>query len=270
MARPPSADSLLRNMKPRPEVKAPIATDIFIPNHSGIASHPEANANFLKIDGSNADQLINIAPYGLTATTISTDELIGTDGASNDTVFYRSGGGVNDGGRLVQSSNGNTWGYSDRGDYLTKMVIQENYLNLSVGSGFGVLNTLTMDGTSSIFSDTLNSVGALSSNTSVSVTNGGFTNTITQPNIFGASTQWDIGAGGGAGAFLQIITGGNVIHQFDNNNIVSGAGIKIAGDLDHNGTKVGFYATAPIVKQTGVAVTAAGIHAALVNLGLIT
>jgi hypothetical protein len=33
--------------------------------------------------------------------------------------------------------------------------------------------------------------------------------------------------------------------------------------------RVGFYGTAPIVKQTGVAVTAAGIHAALVNLGLI-
>jgi len=32
---------------------------------------------------------------------------------------------------------------------------------------------------------------------------------------------------------------------------------------------VGFYATAAIVKQTGVAVTAGGIHAALVNLGLI-
>lgn len=32
---------------------------------------------------------------------------------------------------------------------------------------------------------------------------------------------------------------------------------------------VGFYGTAPIAKQTGVAVTAAGVHAALVNLGLI-
>jgi hypothetical protein len=34
--------------------------------------------------------------------------------------------------------------------------------------------------------------------------------------------------------------------------------------------EIGFYATAPIVLQTGVAVTAAGVHAALVNLGLIT
>lgn len=33
---------------------------------------------------------------------------------------------------------------------------------------------------------------------------------------------------------------------------------------------IGFYSTTPIAQQTGVAVTAAGIHAALVNLGLIT
>jgi hypothetical protein len=33
--------------------------------------------------------------------------------------------------------------------------------------------------------------------------------------------------------------------------------------------KLGFHGTAPIAKQTGVAVTAGGIHAALVALGLI-
>jgi len=36
------------------------------------------------------------------------------------------------------------------------------------------------------------------------------------------------------------------------------------------GASVGFYGTTPIALQTGVAVTAAGIHAALVALGLIT
>ena len=42
--------------------------------------------------------------------------------------------------------------------------------------------------------------------------------------------------------------------------------------IDHDGTaiKLGFYGTSAIVKQTGVAVTAASIHTALVNLGLIT
>ena len=43
------------------------------------------------------------------------------------------------------------------------------------------------------------------------------------------------------------------------------AGVTIASA----GTKLGFYGTAPIAKPTGVAVSSAGIHAALVSLGLI-
>ena len=46
--------------------------------------------------------------------------------------------------------------------------------------------------------------------------------------------------------------------------------ITIDKDLNHDGDRAGFYATAPIAQQTGVAVTDAAIHAALVNLGLIT
>lgn len=45
--------------------------------------------------------------------------------------------------------------------------------------------------------------------------------------------------------------------------------VNIGGALNHDGTTVGFYGTAPIAKQTGVAVSAAGVHAALVALGLI-
>jgi len=46
-----------------------------------------------------------------------------------------------------------------------------------------------------------------------------------------------------------------------------GSGIKIGTATNQ---RIGFYNTTPIPKQTGVAVTAAGIHAALVALGLIT
>ncbi len=46
--------------------------------------------------------------------------------------------------------------------------------------------------------------------------------------------------------------------------------LEIDGALNHDGSTVGFYGTAPTTLQTGVAVTAAGIHAALVTLGLIT
>lgn len=45
--------------------------------------------------------------------------------------------------------------------------------------------------------------------------------------------------------------------------------VEIDTNLDHDGAGVGFYGTAPVAKQTGVAVTAEAIHAALVALGLI-
>lgn len=47
---------------------------------------------------------------------------------------------------------------------------------------------------------------------------------------------------------------------------ITGAGAIRVGKT---GGSVGFYGTAPIAKQTGVAVTAQGIHDALVALGLI-
>jgi hypothetical protein len=40
--------------------------------------------------------------------------------------------------------------------------------------------------------------------------------------------------------------------------------------LGRTGGTVGFYGTTPIALQTGVAVSAGGVHAALVALGLIT
>jgi len=41
---------LLRSMRARPEIKQPIATDMFIPNHSGITSHPEFKAHTHTLD----------------------------------------------------------------------------------------------------------------------------------------------------------------------------------------------------------------------------
>jgi hypothetical protein len=43
----------------------------------------------------------------------------------------------------------------------------------------------------------------------------------------------------------------------------------VGANFSHLGSSLGFYNTAPIAKPTGVAVTAIGIHAALVSLGLI-
>lgn len=46
--------------------------------------------------------------------------------------------------------------------------------------------------------------------------------------------------------------------------------IFLQGNLTHVGNEIGFYGAGPTPRQTGVPVTAAGIHAALVTLGLIT
>ena len=85
------------------------------------------------------------------------------------------------------------------------------------------------------------------------------------------------------GAKVEITSGGQ-IHlesQVGKTLIESGSGLNPAIVLDAfgggvqiqssaaNNRKVGFYGATPVVKQTGVAVTAAAIHAALVNLGLI-
>ena len=68
----------------------------------------------------------------------------------------------------------------------------------------------------------------------------------------------------------NIVGTGKVLIGATGNDDLKLNSIEIDGDLNHDGANVGFYGTAPVAQQTGVAVTAAGIHAALVNLGLIT
>ena len=70
---------------------------------------------------------------------------------------------------------------------------------------------------------------------------------------------------GGVSRFVVDTVGGS----FAGNLSVAGA-LEIDGALNHDGSTAGFYAATPVTQQTGVAVSAVGIHAALVNLGLIT
>lgn len=49
--RPPKEKALIHSLQRRPEPKAPIASDMFLPNHSGIASNKEANDTFVKKSG---------------------------------------------------------------------------------------------------------------------------------------------------------------------------------------------------------------------------
>ncbi len=79
-----------------------------------------------------------------------------------------------------------------------------------------------------------------------------------------------IGDGVGDGFFYDetINTAGLQIGGQDLLN-VSVAGLTLGLDATA-ATKIGFYGTAPIVKQLAVPVTAAGVHGAMVALGLIT
>ena len=62
------------------------------------------------------------------------------------------------------------------------------------------------------------------------------------------------------------------IQIFDARNIQLGktTGTKIGTEGGASGQKIGFFDADPVTQRTGVAVSAAGIHAALVSLGLIT
>ena len=62
----------------------------------------------------------------------------------------------------------------------------------------------------------------------------------------------------------------SIVFTRSSGNVQIVTDLEIDGALNHDGSTVGFYGTVPVALQTGVAVTSAGIHAALVNLGLIT
>ncbi len=64
----------------------------------------------------------------------------------------------------------------------------------------------------------------------------------------------------------------NIIYVGSSETLTIGSGA-LSNKVLVGGTsavQLGFYGTAPISKQTGVALSTAGIHAALVNLGLIS
>lgn len=125
-----------------------------------------------------------------------------------------------------------------------------------------------------------------SNGNSISFADGGFGLFVSNAadNISGASVNYTTVA---ANKYpIAIASNGAVLNGATRTNSVAlgGVGLTIdkddtafcenlevqGGTLSHTGTNLGFYGTTPIAQQTGVAVSAAAIHAALVNLGLIT
>jgi hypothetical protein len=65
------------------------------------------------------------------------------------------------------------------------------------------------------------------------------------------------------------LTGSFTLYDGAGNPVIVNTGTS-AIRIGATGGTVGFYGTTPIALQTGVAVTAGGVHAAMVALGLIT
>jgi hypothetical protein len=69
--------NLLKSMKPQVEKRVPIADEMFLPNHSGIAVHPEAVKKFVPYTGANAS-----VDLGANNLTVDTNTLF-VDAANN-------------------------------------------------------------------------------------------------------------------------------------------------------------------------------------------
>lgn len=145
-------------------------------------------------------------------------------------------------------------------------------LTVSGGAGSGATITVTVSGGGVVTSvNSISSGGAYTINPSnlnaASVTGGGF-------SVF---PTFAIGLGANALSVLvpdQFVTNVTAITTVGG----SGAGLTLTATnqvraglsvMPTAGGLLGFYGTTPVAKQTGVAVTAAGIHAALTSLGLI-
>jgi len=58
--RPTKTQSVLNSLKSRPEIKTPVGTDMFLPNHSGVSTHKEFNHTLLSNIGINTHSQIDI------------------------------------------------------------------------------------------------------------------------------------------------------------------------------------------------------------------
>lgn len=81
----------------------------------------------------------------------------------------------------------------------------------------------------------------------------------------GSDAKAGSNANGGNGGILTLTGGAKGLKDGGGADGLDG-GVQVS----RTGGLLGFYGTAPVALQTGVAVSAAGVHAALVNLGLIT
>tara|TARA_Y100000310_G_scaffold8860_1_gene9384 strand:- start:1241 stop:1927 length:687 start_codon:yes stop_codon:yes gene_type:complete len=227
MARPPSAASVLRNMKKQTfEPKTPIASEMFIPNHSGIADHPEAKGTFvLKAGDTMTGNLIVNGSIAITG-----------DNDFNNEYLYA--------GRWI-GFNAAQFSHVDFKDSSTGYAfVQGQAGNVLISSHTGQTVTINIANSAAITVATTKDV------------------TMSESLTVGGDGQSTISKG----MIINSDKGTDSLHDLR----VHGDTVDDLIHTDSSANGLGFYNATPVAKQTGVAVSAAGIHTALVNLGLIS
>jgi len=156
------------------------------------------------------NDIINI--NNLSTNLTETNYLLGKD---QEQIFFRNGGGLNNGAYLWDTGGNFLFGYSDQVNYLSKFQLDDNSLILSVGSGLGISNSLTMNGSSSTFSGKV-VIGDPTTSSTI----------FQQDNVYGDSFLIDLRGveADGVADFMRVIPGDGSVHQFGNAGyIISGA-----------------------------------------------
>jgi len=201
-----------------------------------------------------------------------------TTGSSNTALGYQAGRyHANGSTALTDPENGIYIGYNARG--------KDNDDNNSIVIGYqaiGLGANTTVIGNTSTTAATIYGAGAFPL---VSAVTNVVSNVLTlthdtsgtAANGFGASVALKLESSTTAAQDAALISAlwNDATHATRKADLVLSAydtavreGLRIRGN--GSGPAIGFFGTAPAARPTGVAVTAAGIHAALVTLGLIT
>ena len=164
----------------------------------------------------------NITDIDIVNTTIiTTRELLGKGQIAlpNDAIFFRDGGHINNGGWLQSTLNTMTLGYSDTSNVLSQFRLADNSILLSVASGFGITNTITMNGTRTTLSDKLFVDDYISTPEAYFTGTSASRGSVDQANVFGDSLLIDSDADGDGGGFTSIYSGDNTQVHFSSSSI---------------------------------------------------
>jgi hypothetical protein len=218
------------------------------------------SANFTYVTGTNT---LNVGPVSATATIKATDT--SATSTSGGQITFRSGDGLfagtNGGTTIVRGGNGTTVGGNGGSLQLNGGNGYTNGGNLELAGGFANSGTETgaiftaLGGERNVSGGTLDfsaGGGDIGSGGSVNFSSGG------SGSAAGGSINFGLQGGATDDGEITFKNPAGETYAYFKNDGPSGA------------QQIGFFNATPVAKPTSVAVTAAGIHAALVSLGLIS